>query len=104
MAKVKTHTAVVVDESTLFTFQEICEVSGIESELIIELIEHGVIEPINTPHNEWQFTAISLHRSQQAQRLKNDLGINLPGVALILDLLDELHELRNRLHIHDQAV
>lgn len=95
----KVHTAIIVDKNTLYTIKEICEACDIPTELLIELIEHGVIEPIGNTQAEWQFTAIALQRSQKAVRLQNDLDINLPGIALALDLLDELNQLRAKLRM-----
>ena len=36
-------------------------------------------------------------RARVAVRLTRDLELNTPGVALALDLLDEIHELRSQL-------
>jgi len=36
-----------------------------------------------------------------AFRLQHDLGINLAGVALVLDLLEEIEQLRSRLRFVD---
>jgi chaperone modulatory protein CbpM len=38
-----------------------------------------------------------MRRARVASRLQGDLGINLAGVALALQLLDEIEELRERL-------
>lgn len=100
----KVHTAIIVDENTLYSIEEVCEACGIPTELLLELIEHGIIEPIGLTQSEWQFTAISLHRSQKAMRLQNDLGVNLPGIALALDLLDELKDLRARLEMLERQI
>jgi len=40
---------------------------------------------------------VSLRRIRCAQRLEEDLGVNTPGVALVLDLLEELERIRARL-------
>ena len=44
---------------------------------------------------EW-FTGNQVRRASIALRLQRDLGVNLAGVALALDLLDELNGLRVR--------
>ncbi len=41
----------------------------------------------------------TLRRMESAFRLHRDLEINLPGVVLALDLLDELKQLRHELDI-----
>ncbi len=45
----------------------------------------------------WRFGGASLHRAHAALRLQRDLEINLAGVALALELLDEIESLRMRL-------
>ncbi|MBP1152859.1 hypothetical protein JOD69_004728 [Methylocaldum sp. RMAD-M] len=44
----------------------------------------------------WQFNTAALRRLQTALHLQRDLGVNLPGAALALDLLEELEALRRR--------
>jgi len=44
----------------------------------------------------WQFSGESIIRVQEAIRLQRDLGINLPGTALALELLDEVKALRQQ--------
>jgi len=47
--------------------------------------------------SHWCFNGISIRRVQTAKRLQHDLGINLAGVALAIELLDEIESLRTRL-------
>jgi chaperone modulatory protein CbpM len=42
---------------------------------------------------------VSLVRIRIARRLQADLDLNLPGIALALDLLEELAQLRAQLRI-----
>jgi chaperone modulatory protein CbpM len=43
---------------------------------------------------QWQFDLQTLARLRKAQRLQRDLKINLPGLAMSLELLDEVQEMR----------
>ena len=52
---------------------------------------------------QWRFTGVSLQKVQRAYRLKRDLGLNTAGVALALDLLDEVHTLQQRLNRYEQS-
>lgn len=45
-----------------------------------------------------------LSRARTAMRLQRDLEINLSGVALALELLDQVNELRTRLHVLDEQL
>ena len=42
----------------------------------------------------WRFHAVSLRRVRITRNLQEELGVNMPGAALALDLLDELERLR----------
>lgn len=84
---------IVLDERVTFTFAEFCEVCGVRRELVIEMVEEGVIEPAGGDEAEWLFHGDSLLRAQTALRLVRDLHVNWPGAALALDLLEELGRL-----------
>lgn len=88
---------VVLDEHVTFTLSEFCQACGVETELVVEMVREGVIEPAATDEAEWRFYGASLVRAQAALRLVRDLEVNWPGAALALDLLDELDRLQRRL-------
>lgn len=64
---------------------------------MIAWVFEGVLEPIGTAPQDWRFTGQSLRRARLAVWLTGDLEVNPPGVALALDLLDEITALRARL-------
>lgn len=87
----------LLDESVTLTLTEIscaCRVGEVQ---IIDLVEEGIIEPAVPDQPEWSFPATQLRRARRAIRLQRDLEINLSGVALVLDLLEEVEDLRSRL-------
>lgn len=85
---------IVLDEQVSFTLREFCRACGVESELVIEMVREGVIEPAAATEAEWRFHGHALVRAQRALRLVRDLDVNWPGAALALDLLDELERRR----------
>ncbi|MEX2495679.1 MAG: chaperone modulator CbpM [Woeseia sp.] len=87
---------IVLDERVTFTLHELSDACGVQTELVIEMVEEGVIEPAAQLEREWQFHGESLVRAQRALRLVRDLEVNWPGAALALDLLEELDRLQNR--------
>lgn len=87
----------ILEEEVVMSLGELCRASRLSSERVIELAEEGVIEPVGRSPESWQFRGASLRRIRCAQRLEDDLGVNTAGVALVLDLLDELERLRVRL-------
>ncbi len=94
-------TGVIIDDSVTFTLEELCEACGVEEELIREMVAHGLLEPLGITSKQWQFTIVEVKRSKTALHLQRDLEINLAGIAVILDLLDEMEELRTRLNLLD---
>ena len=57
-----------------------------------------VLDPINSERSQWRFIGSSLQKAHTAMRLERDLGLNLAGLALALDLLEEIVGLRERLY------
>ena len=88
---------VVLDETTRFTLVELCQLGKTSAEYVIEMVEEGVLDPEGPSIPNWRFDAIALKRLQTALRLQQDLRVNLPGTALVLDLLEEMEELRQML-------
>ena len=87
----------ILEEEVVLSLGELCRASRLSAERVIELADEGVVEPIGRGPDSWQFRGVSLRRIRCAQRLEEDLGVNAAGVALVLDLLEELEELRTRL-------
>lgn len=88
---------VVVEEAHL-SVTEICQACSITHTHIEEWVAEGVLQPQGVNRNEWRFTGHSLRRAKIASRLVRDLEINTPGVALALDLLEEIEALRKQLN------
>jgi chaperone modulatory protein CbpM len=83
--------------SRLYSLSEVCLHCGIHAELIVEMVEYGVVEPADTDANKrWLFASEALTRLDRARRLRQDLELNLPGLALSMDLLDQIDTLRGQ--------
>jgi len=92
-----TLTGLLLDEEIELSLTEICRVCSASQEWIVELVEEGVLEPSGAERRQWRFQGSSVQRAHAATRLQRDLEINPAGVALALDLLDEVERLRARL-------
>lgn len=88
---------IILEEQTGLTLADLCRACAVHAEYIIELVEEGVLAPVGNEPQRWRFTGIHMHRATVALRLQRDLGINLAGVALALQLLDEVEALRARI-------
>ena len=84
----------ILDEDMEISLYDLCRMCNISAEIVHEMIDEGLIRPTGQEPLQWRFTPIEIRRVQITLRLKHDLRINLPGCALVLDLLDELEELR----------
>ena len=87
----------VLDDSTTWGITELCTLCRVESKVVYEMVDEGVLIPEGVSPETWRFNAVAIKRIQVTLRLQNDLGVNLPGAALALDLLEELDELRAQL-------
>jgi chaperone modulatory protein CbpM len=87
-------TGEIFEEHALLSVADLCRICAIDERQIEELLEEGVITVITVEASERRFSGSALRRTRIAVRLQRDLGINLPGAALVLDLLDELEHLR----------
>ncbi|MGR9087263.1 MAG: chaperone modulator CbpM [Gammaproteobacteria bacterium] len=86
----------VLDESIRFTLVELCQCAKVNPEYVLEMVEEGVLEPQGESVHTWVFDTKALKRLQVALRLQRDLGVNLQGSALVLDLLEEVEALRRQ--------
>ena len=86
-----------LDEQTTLTLAELCRSFAAEAELIEDLVEQGILEPAGRRGRHWCFSASSLRRTPITLHLQQGLGVNLAGVALVLDLLERIEELDARL-------
>lgn len=75
------------DESKL-SLSEVCEICSISKERLMELVAYEILSQQQA--REMYFDLLQLHRLQKALRLQRDLDLNLAGIAIILDLQDQL--------------
>lgn len=87
----------IVEEEVPLTLAELCQACFASEEHVITWVFEGVLAPVGESPGEWRFTGPSLRRARLALSLTRDLEVNPPGVALALDLLDEIAELQARL-------
>lgn len=87
----------ILEEEVVLSLAEVCRASRLSAERVIEMAEEGIVEPVGRRPESWRFRGASLQRLRCAQRLEEDLGVNTAGIALVLELIDELEQLRTRL-------
>jgi chaperone modulatory protein CbpM len=87
----------VVEEEIHLTLVELCRVCKVPEDEVRRWVGEGALAPIGDAPEEWRFAGASLRRTRVATRLARDFELNPPGVALALDLLDEIEALRAHL-------
>jgi len=90
-------TGILLDETTELTLSELSQACSSSTEWVIELVDEGILEYTGQRKSQWRFSGTSLLRARTAMRLQHDLEINLAGVALALDLMEQLETMRERL-------
>lgn len=73
---------------------EFCQYAELPQTVLLEIVDHGIIEPRGSSPEQWLFDANALALVKRAFRLQAELQIEWAGVALALQLLDELEQLR----------
>jgi len=74
--------------------EELCQQAEVTVETIVGLVEYGIIEPSGDRPKDWVFDIYLVSVVKRACRLQRDFNIDLSGIALVLDLLDQLEKLR----------
>jgi chaperone modulatory protein CbpM len=86
----------ILDESVLLSLEDLSRMCAVDRRHIVEFVEEGVLSAVEF-NAQWHFSGTALRRARMAVRLQRDLELNLAGVALALDLLEELERLRHEL-------
>lgn len=92
-------TGLLLDEACSLTLSDLSHACAVHAEWVVELVDEGILEPTGCDATRWRFSGPSLHRARTVRRLQQDLGINIAGAALVLDMLDEIEELRARVRL-----
>lgn len=115
MAKTHNSSFLVLEMTHSYSFVELCEMCRIKSDVVLELIEYGILESSSTSElstaeqhvniqnkkqlipEKMQFSDQQAHRLRRALRLQRDLELNWPGVALALDLLEKIETMEQEI-------
>jgi len=88
----------IFEESAVLTVKDLSRICAVEERHIVEFVEEGVLQVVEIGTTEWRFTGAALRRTRLALRLERDLELNLAGVALAIELMEELERLRRELN------
>ena len=83
-----------MSNTLVIDMQEFCEVVDMPAAFVIEIVEHGILEPQGRQPDEWLFDSAALSIARRAVKLHHELQLEWDGVALALNLLEELERVR----------
>ena len=91
----------IIEEETVITLDELCRHCTVQAEEVVTMVREGIIDPADGRPDtgaavRWRFHISSVRRVRAVVRLQRDLGVNLPGAALALELLDRIEELQRQ--------
>ena len=89
----------IIDEHFEFTLEELCQCCAVPDEIIIAMVEEGMLSPVGSSPAEWRFTGTAQRHVDITLHLQRDLRVNLPGAALALELIEEIEMLRRQLRV-----
>ena len=99
-ARMLPHVSVtILEEQVGLSLSEVSRACAVHAEMIVELVNEGVLMPDGREPHRWRFTGVHVRRATVALRLQRDLGLNLAGAALALELLDEVEALKAQLRV-----
>jgi DNA-binding transcriptional MerR regulator len=76
------------------TLNGLATCTGVHPALLEYFVEYGLLEPSARTDTQLFFDPTCIARLRMIERLRRDLGVNLAGIAVILDLVDRLTSLQ----------
>ncbi|MDB5866241.1 MAG: merR regulatory family protein [Betaproteobacteria bacterium] len=90
-----------LDERGAVTLIELAQCSGLSEAELRELVDMGAIEPLDPDAGQWSFGSHCIVAARAASRLRKDFELDTSGLAVVLSLLERVHELESEVqHMH----
>jgi chaperone modulatory protein CbpM len=87
-----------------FTLESLASAADVHPALVEKYVAYGLVAPLRIEDGIRWFDFAAVKRLQTAGRLRRDLGINLPGIAVAFELLARLEQLQRELADARRAV
>jgi DNA-binding transcriptional MerR regulator len=88
---------VVSTDEQLYTFEYAASITETSIAVVQVYVHLGIIEPIRNLLSSHEIARIA-----QIRRLRQDLGLNITGAAMVLDMAQEIAQLRAQLKAHQK--
>lgn len=94
----------VIGEGHEYTLREICQRINLDEEFVVQCVDYGITEVTTGRAAEWRFSPGAIRRLQRAWRLQRDLEINFTGLGVVLDLLDDIEDMRHQIAVLEKRL
>ena len=94
----------LLGESDWIAVSDVCQLCLLDMTAVVELVELGVVVSRGPSPAEWLVPAASLPRLRIAGRLIRDLGVNVTGAALAVELLEARGDLERQVRRLERLV
>ncbi len=84
-------------EHAFLSLEDLANASGLHPGLVEQFVDYGLLEPSAGSGPRSLFPASAVERLRRIIRLKCDLGVNLAGIAVILEMRERLVSLQEEL-------
>lgn len=85
------------DDEPCYVISIAARLVGVHQQTLRYYERAGLIQPKRTPGNIRMYSNSDIQRIRQAQRLIDELGVNLAGVDIILRMSEQIRELQAKL-------
>ena len=84
-------------DSRRLTLEEVAYAARLHPDLVASFVDYGLLEPVGRDGPRLLFDIGAVLRVRAIHRLRRDLGVNLAGIAVILDLTERLRAAQQEL-------
>ena len=84
------------EERAVYVISVAAELAGVHPQTLRMYERKGLVRPSRTAGNTRRYSEADIERLRAIQRLTQELGINLAGVHLIMEMQEEVGSLRQR--------
>jgi MerR family transcriptional regulator, heat shock protein HspR len=86
------------DSESVYTIESAANLAHVGRHRILVYYKRGLLSPIVDPEiGGYYFNDDGIRALRRIQHLHEDLGVNLAGIKIIFDLLNEVERLRNEI-------
>ena len=86
-------------EHSLLTLEDLASAAGLHPELVDVFVRYQLVEPIANTGSCPLFSTSSVERLARILHIRHDLGVNLAGVGVILELMERIEHLQTELKL-----